>query len=84
MRRTKSIPFGLAVLGRGEEQVEDVLGTLHVLHGVGMSRFRPAVHLPSTLRAGAREDQAAHEVRSLQGDLLGDEATDGEAEQVHL
>jgi hypothetical protein len=40
------------------------------------------VHVAPALGAGAGQDEAAHRPGAAQDDLLGDEATQGEAEQV--
>jgi hypothetical protein len=84
MRPTNSLPlFWLSCAGVKKE-IQDVLRPLDVLHGVGTGFVDPAVHLTAALRTGRCEDHSAYEVRALQRYLLGDEAADGEAEEVHL
>src|SRR4030095_10487627 len=68
----------LALLRGGEEEIQDVLRPLDVLHGVGTGFVDPAVHLTAALRTGRCEDHSAYEVRALQRYLLGDEAAHGE------
>src|SRR5215213_229961 len=78
------LALGLARLRRGEEEVQDVLRSLHVLHRVSAGFVGPAVHLPTTLGSRSRQDHSARELRALKSDLLRDETADREAEEVDL
>src|SRR3954449_6842088 len=53
----------LALLRGAEEQVEDVLLALDVLHRVGAGLVDPSVHVPAALRARPGEDHPAGEVK---------------------
>ena len=73
--------LGLAGLGVREHDVEEVLG-LALAAGGGGDVVAPAVHARRPLRAGRRQDETPDERRPHEGDLLGDEPADREAEQI--
>ena len=75
---------GLARLGRREEEIKPVLDALDILVGVPADFFTPVMESTAALRAGAAEDQPAHQAGAQQDDFLRHEPTGGEAEQVDL
>ena len=68
----------------GEEHAQVALGGGVRRTDRGHHLGRPAVHAGRALRRRRGEDQAPDQGRPAQGDLLGDEAANGEPEQVHL
>ena len=75
--------LGLAGLGVGEHDVEEVLRLALAACGGG-DVIAPAVHARGPLRTGCRQDQPSNERRPDQGDLLRDEPADREPEEVDL
>jgi hypothetical protein len=65
-----------------EEQVQQVLGALHVGRGHRQHFRGPTVESLASLRSGAGEHDPAHELWPDQGELLGDEAADRVPEHV--
>src|SRR5215218_314484 len=79
------LPGSAAVRGPGEE--EELLGVLageQSSGGVEVGDAGDLVDAFAPRRAGAGEDQLAHQLRLLLGDHLGDHAAHGEPEQVDL
>src|SRR5580693_8687269 len=73
---------GLAGGGLLEEYGQQVLGHRGVLDGDLQDDAGEDVHVPPAPGAGAGEDDPAGLVRADQGDFLGDEPAEREAEQV--